>query len=134
MTKKLGFWQHSCAIYKLLFRHFLSWTSTVLLTFSRVDSNHQSVPARRHLCFFLTFFDELHEHGVVAADGEPEAILIFLDDYASLDQTCERDETKQRDVTRSLQWQWSCGSKKYKITLSKGRVDELQGGETRTHC
>lgn len=46
----------------------------------------------------LTFFDELHKHGVVAADCEPEAIFIFLDDHASLDQTCEqrRDETKER--------------------------------------
>lgn len=46
----------------------------------------------------LTFFDELHKHGVVAADGEPEAIFIFLDDYASRDQTCERDKTKTRET------------------------------------
>lgn len=59
-----------------------------------------SVPSlRSSTAFCLTFFDELHKHGVVAADGEPEAIFIFLDDHASLHQTCERDETKQGDTT-----------------------------------
>lgn len=50
----------------------------------------------------LTFFDELHKHGVVAADGEPEAIFIFLDDYASRDQTCVSETRRRQERHNSV--------------------------------
>lgn len=81
----------------------------------------------------LTFFDELHKHGVVAADGEPEAIFIFLDDYASRDQTCERDKTgDKRDITASSKGAEShCNKKKNNNdNTSKASAEELPRGPT----
>lgn len=45
-----------------------------------------------HLKLKFTFFDQLHKHRVVTTHCEPKAIFIFLDDYASLDQTCKWDK------------------------------------------
>lgn len=45
----------------------------------------------------LTLFDELHENRVVPADGQPKAILIFLNDHASLNQPWRKGENKRRE-------------------------------------
>lgn len=37
----------------------------------------------------LTLFDELYENRVVPTDGQPKAVLIFLNDHTSLNQPWE---------------------------------------------
>lgn len=43
----------------------------------------------------LTLFDELHENRVVPTDGQPKAVLIFLNDHASLNQPWRKGENKK---------------------------------------
>lgn len=45
----------------------------------------------------LTLFDELHENRVVPTDGQPKAVLIFLNDHASLNQPWRKGENKKRE-------------------------------------
>lgn len=41
-----------------------------------------------YVCVSLTFFYQLHKHGVVSAYGQPKAIFISLDYHTPLDKTC----------------------------------------------
>lgn len=45
----------------------------------------------------LTLSDELHENRVVPTDGQPKAVLIFLNDHASLNQPWRKGENKKRE-------------------------------------
>lgn len=44
----------------------------------------------------LTLFDELYENRVVPTDGQPKAVLIFLNDHTSLNQPWEGGREQER--------------------------------------
>lgn len=54
----------------------------------------------------ITLFDELHENRVVPTDGQPKAVLIFLNDHASLNQPWREGENKRESIIRRELQNW----------------------------
>lgn len=54
----------------------------------------------------LTLFDELYENRVVPTDGQPKAVLIFLNDHTSLNQPWREGENKRESIIRRELRNW----------------------------